>query len=208
MARKTAENAELSRLKLLEAGLQTIALHGFAYSTLDEIAQKAGLSRGAVYWHFKGKAELLHAIMATTVLPFEDFLLPGATTMQGFEQLAKALERTLSIQRHRDFCKVLLKEGEVGTADCPVITRWRKAQDHLSVQLHRLVARRYCDAPQARTAQMFEIVELMQLSIIGMLMGTLFEKKCTGVRTATFVRMLTTLLPEASSAPNAVRNSR
>jgi len=55
---------------------------------------------------------------------------------------------------------------------------------------------------------MHEIVELVQLSVIGMLMGTLFEKKCTGVRTTTFVRTLTTLLPEASSAPDAVGNSR
>lgn len=199
MARKTAEEAELSRLKLLEAGLQTIALHGFAYSTLDEIAQKAGLSRGAVYWHFKGKAELLHAVMATTALPFEDFLLPGATTTQGFDQLAIALEHTLSIQRHRDFCKVLLKEGEVGTVDCPVITRWRKAQDHLCVQLNWLVTRRCCDAPQARSAEVREIVELMRLSVIGMLMGSLYEKKSTGVRAKTFVRMLMTLLPQASS---------
>lgn len=37
---------------------------GFGRTTLDEIAAAAGVSKGAIYWHFKGKDDVLAAIVA------------------------------------------------------------------------------------------------------------------------------------------------
>ncbi len=62
MARKTKEEAEKTRGALLDAALDVFYEKGFVRATLDDIARAAGLTRGAIYWHFKDKAALLEAL--------------------------------------------------------------------------------------------------------------------------------------------------
>lgn len=64
MARKTKkEEAEETRRQLMAAGLELFATKGFAETSVEEIARAAGLSKGAVYWHFDSKAALLRGIL-------------------------------------------------------------------------------------------------------------------------------------------------
>lgn len=62
MARKTKEEAEKTRLKLLDAALAVFSRKGYVRSTLNDIAKEAGVTRGAIYWHFKDKANLFEAL--------------------------------------------------------------------------------------------------------------------------------------------------
>jgi len=48
---------------LLEAGLRCFARRGYHAATMDEIAAEAGVSKGAIYWHYKDKQELFLSIM-------------------------------------------------------------------------------------------------------------------------------------------------
>ncbi len=57
-ARKAA-----TRARLLEAAARVYAAHGFAGATLDDVAQEAGLTKGAVYGHFGSKDNLLVALI-------------------------------------------------------------------------------------------------------------------------------------------------
>ena len=57
-----AGKPELKRA-LLEAGLRCFARRGFHSATMDEIAVEAGVSKGAIYWHYKDKQELFLSIM-------------------------------------------------------------------------------------------------------------------------------------------------
>jgi AcrR family transcriptional regulator len=57
-ARKAA-----TRAKLLQAAATVYAAHGFAGATLDDVAEEAGLTKGAVYGHFGSKDNLLVALM-------------------------------------------------------------------------------------------------------------------------------------------------
>lgn len=62
--RKTKEEAEVTKEKLLGAALKVFSKKGYATATLDDIAKEAGVTRGAIYWHFKGgKAEIFTAII-------------------------------------------------------------------------------------------------------------------------------------------------
>lgn len=62
--RKTKEEAEVTKEKLLGAALQVFSKKGYAATTLDDIAKEAGVTRGAIYWHFKGgKAEIFTTIL-------------------------------------------------------------------------------------------------------------------------------------------------
>ena len=53
MARRTKEDAEATRNKLLDAAAEVFFAKGVAGASLSEVAQAAGLTRGAIYWHFK-----------------------------------------------------------------------------------------------------------------------------------------------------------
>ncbi len=64
MARKTKEEAERTRQALLQAALTVFSQKGYTAATLEEIAHAAGVTRGAIYWHFHSKAELYTTLVA------------------------------------------------------------------------------------------------------------------------------------------------
>src|SRR5437660_12674928 len=51
------------RDELLSAALRVFARRGYRHAGVDEIAAEAGYSKGALYWHFSGKEELLVALL-------------------------------------------------------------------------------------------------------------------------------------------------
>lgn len=60
--RRTADEAAATRQALIETGVRTLARAGYRAATLAEIATEAGLTRGALYHHFRDKASLMEAI--------------------------------------------------------------------------------------------------------------------------------------------------
>jgi TetR/AcrR family transcriptional repressor of acrEF/envCD operon len=62
MARRTKEDALRTRQLLIESAIQQFAQRGVTNTTLTDIADAAGVTRGAVYWHFSSKAELFNAM--------------------------------------------------------------------------------------------------------------------------------------------------
>jgi TetR/AcrR family acrAB operon transcriptional repressor len=74
MARKTKEEALETRSRILDAAERVFYDQGVANASLEEIAAAAEVTRGAIYWHFKDKAELFDAMMQRVVLPVEDML--------------------------------------------------------------------------------------------------------------------------------------
>lgn len=60
--RKTKTEALKTKEHLMLAALETFYQKGIARTSLNEIAQAAGVTRGALYWHFKNKEDLFDAI--------------------------------------------------------------------------------------------------------------------------------------------------
>ena len=58
-----------TRQRLIEAAGQVFATRGYPDATVDEIASEAGASRATFYLHFKGKTELVAALVEESV-PF------------------------------------------------------------------------------------------------------------------------------------------
>jgi AcrR family transcriptional regulator len=56
------ERKQETRAELIEAAARVFAHRGFHGASLDQIAQEAGYSTGALYWHFKGKDDLFLAV--------------------------------------------------------------------------------------------------------------------------------------------------
>jgi len=71
MARRTKEEALQTRSALLDAAELVFDARGVAGSSLQEVAETASVTRGAVYWHFSNKVDLFNAMMDRAILPFE-----------------------------------------------------------------------------------------------------------------------------------------
>lgn len=62
--RRTKEDAAITRQKVLEAALKVFSEKGYSASKLDDVAQVANVTRGAIYWHFKDKATLFNTLVS------------------------------------------------------------------------------------------------------------------------------------------------
>ncbi|RYF65443.1 MAG: TetR family transcriptional regulator [Comamonadaceae bacterium] len=71
MVRRTKEEALATRHRLLDAAELLFQSQGVSRTSLQQIAEQAGATRGAIYWHFKDKADLFNAMMERVRLPLE-----------------------------------------------------------------------------------------------------------------------------------------
>ncbi len=105
MARRTKEDALVTRNLLLDAAERVFQRRGVSRTSLQEIAQEAGLTRGAIYWHFDNKADVFDAMMQRVTLPlttqFND--QPEAQTADPLQHLrrhvASAFHQTVHDQQ-------------------------------------------------------------------------------------------------------------
>jgi TetR/AcrR family acrAB operon transcriptional repressor len=72
MVRRTKEEAQETRSQILEAAQKAFYDRGVARTTLADIATLAGVTRGAIYWHFNNKAELVQAMLDSLHEPLEE----------------------------------------------------------------------------------------------------------------------------------------
>lgn len=99
MVRRTKEDALLTRNNLLDAAEQLFQAHGVSRTSLNDIARKAGTSRGAIYWHFKDKADLFNAMMERVTLPLEQVFhnVARQSTIEPLEGVREALLEALHL---------------------------------------------------------------------------------------------------------------
>lgn len=71
MVRKTKEDALATRDGILDAAATLFAERGVSGTTLQHIATAAGVTRGAIYWHFQDKGALFNAMMERAAMPLE-----------------------------------------------------------------------------------------------------------------------------------------
>jgi AcrR family transcriptional regulator len=69
--RRTKIEAEQTRDNIIAAAITVFLERGFSRATLDEIARAAGVTRGAIYWHFRSKLEIFYALERRADLPNE-----------------------------------------------------------------------------------------------------------------------------------------
>ena len=110
MARRTKADAQTTRNNLLDAAEQLFQSRGVSHTSLNDIATAAGTTRGAIYWHFKDKADLFNAMMERVTLPLEQ-TLTAAYAEQATHPVAEIrsamLEALRLIATDEQTCRVL-----------------------------------------------------------------------------------------------------
>ncbi len=107
MARRTKEEAQATRSLILDTAELVFEERGVSGTSLNEIAKAAGLTRGAIYWHFQNKADLFNAMMERATLPLEQvdvagFKDPDTTPAQicaGFVDVLRRVVRDPQLRR-------------------------------------------------------------------------------------------------------------
>lgn len=117
MARKTKAEAEQTRLDILNAALGLFHERGYSRTTLDQIARKAGVTRGAIYWHFKDKVDLFiglkDEIEGSAGIRLEDLLqMPVASLADIQDGLLRYFRQLEQDQRFRNYFETVFFRTE------------------------------------------------------------------------------------------------
>lgn len=108
MARRTKEEAEQTRSAVLDAALDLFYEKGYSRTTFDEIARRINLTKGAVYWHFRNKADLLTALIRQKFSLKQSELDIREKMPNTLDDLRGVFYRDAqAIERDPNFCKFL-----------------------------------------------------------------------------------------------------
>ena len=99
MVRRTKEEAQETCAQIVAAAERAFYKRGVARTTLADIAQQAGVTRGAIYWHFSNKAELVQALL-DSVHESHDHLARASESEDELDPLG--CMRTLLLQVRND----------------------------------------------------------------------------------------------------------
>ena len=91
--RRSKADAEVTRARVLDAAGKLFAIQGITRTRLTDVASEAGVTRGAIYWHFKDKEALIEAMMDSVGAPTD-----------------AALEALSNTQKHEIVSLNMLKE--------------------------------------------------------------------------------------------------
>jgi AcrR family transcriptional regulator len=112
--RRTKAEAEQTREAVIGAAVTVFLERGVARATFDEIARAAGVTRGAVYWHFQDKLEIFLTLERRANLQNEEFgallkaRLAADRGLDPLDELAGAIREGLhGFETNLERCRIL-----------------------------------------------------------------------------------------------------
>lgn len=134
MVRRTKQEAAATREQLMDAAERVFRARGVGHASLAEVADAAGVTRGAIYHHFASKADLFEAMLARAEMPidaaFEGAPQPVADPLGVVRETAiKALLHLASCQRVQNIFEVAFLRCEYTDELAPVEQRHLAERD-------------------------------------------------------------------------------
>lgn len=88
-----------TRAALIAAAAETVAEKGFEGASLEEVARRAGMTRGAIYGNFRNREELFVAVAESRWSPIIPAVTPGMTYAERMRALGEAVVAALPARR-------------------------------------------------------------------------------------------------------------
>lgn len=96
------KKSEISSGQIVQAGIRVLARQGFARTSLLDIAKEAGMSKGAVHYHFPTKDALIQVVLNTALEAVQQRTIAAwSSGDSAFVSLRKSLETLWSIRAER-----------------------------------------------------------------------------------------------------------
>lgn len=143
MMRKTKVEAQKTRNYLLKAALDTFYTRGVSRSSLNEIAQTAGVTRGALYWHFKNKEDLFEGLFQQVFAEISSELAhdienQSADIWESFEVVTINLFQKLETDETiRKFCNIIHLKCEYTEQNHSVVKNYAQLSGYVAAPAHR-----------------------------------------------------------------------
>lgn len=118
MARKTKQQALETRQHILDVALRLFSQQGVSSTSLAAIAKAAGVTRGAIYWHFKNKSDLFNEIWVLSEASISDLEVeyqvkfPNDPLSVIREVLVHVLEATVTEKRRQLMMEIIFHKCE------------------------------------------------------------------------------------------------
>ena len=127
MPRKTKEEAERTRARILASALALFVKKGYEHTTFTDIAARLKMTKGAVYWHFETKEALLVSLVEEMLAKFRrrlaEFLPQGELTFPAVaEMMVQTAGRIVESPREAAFFMLMKTQIKWG-ADSMAATR-------------------------------------------------------------------------------------
>ena len=132
LARKTREEAEKTRKQIVDAARAVFHRCGVSRSTLEKIAQEAGVTRGAVYWHFKDKAAVFFAVREDVFVPLlerTDSILFSEAYADPLDAIHDSLQEFFRVL---DDCAVVREVFEIMILRCEYVQEFASVQEEVN----------------------------------------------------------------------------
>jgi len=104
-----------SRKQMLAAAIDCFARHGYRGTSIDRIAREAGVTKGALYYHFRDKEDLLFAAVKERVGEFERKVVrdvePARDAFTTLRQVVDTCFFHATVSNHRRFIITLMVEA-------------------------------------------------------------------------------------------------
>lgn len=108
MARRTKKEAEETRQIILRASLDLFCEKGYSKTTFDAIAKQINLTKGAVYWHFRNKPDLLIGLIKEVIIKTNEYISEKFEKIDNLNDLKEYfLYNAKLIQKHQLFRKFM-----------------------------------------------------------------------------------------------------
>jgi len=137
MARRTKDEAERTRHALIDAAEKVFYKKGVSRTSLEEIAKAAGVTRGALYWHFRDKIALCEAMLERVFLPQEDMLErlaagEGTTPLEDMcNACCESLRLIVSDKRRQRVVSILMFRCEYVEEMAAIMQRRRQCKNRM-----------------------------------------------------------------------------
>jgi TetR/AcrR family acrAB operon transcriptional repressor len=130
VARRTKEESLETRERLLDAALDVFHARGASTPSLSDIAELAGVTRGAVYVHFANKADLFSALCDRTLLPMDAVSCDSGGEHSPLARLralcAYQMRQTAVNPRYRQMSDILFHRCERHDENGAIVERMRE----------------------------------------------------------------------------------
>lgn len=112
---RRSERPEPSRKQLMAAAIDCFARYGYQGTSIDRVARAAGVTKGAVYYHFKDKEDLLFAAVTDRTGSFAQHVLeevsPEEDALRALRHVVDVCFFHATVSNHRRFIITLMVEA-------------------------------------------------------------------------------------------------
>ena len=179
MARKTKEEAQQTRCTLMATAMRLFCAKGLTNTSLSDVANAAGMTRGAIYWHFKNKAELFIAVwdelchpLSAQLAASEDENEPDPLgKLYGF--LTEVLHGVLHDELSRQLFSIVLDQERLGEELQCVQQHMDSESQRFSASLHKALQNAVAHGQLPATLDVAKAVSFLRCTMDGYILHVL-----------------------------------